>query len=365
MKRTKKLSIALSSVALIIEALGGNIPIRALDELSAAANIDKPADQLSLVKNDINAYLKLDSIRYKEGDARGTVTAPKEGDWYIKKILVAYMNFGQGVTEEQADQNLASFIAAGDDWVVLSRYEPFPAAARQQQNISLNQNSKVSNAYVNKSDIFYYAVEFGKITDNGTWGETWWSRGKIDYRECVHSGVFLEDTMICQRYKDGNTVRYVPKMTSSGELVMQPENESVVTWKEEWKDVIQTSYEAVQIELEQMHNYLNNGLNILDKDYKVLDGIEKSLKNYAISDPKLSWMPNNVTSRKGMITEMRKFYEKTDSTSVEIMQEEIESLKTEVVSLKQEKASLETEKDELVQEKTVLVAKKWGIDAGE
>ena len=335
--------------------MGSNLSIMALESFQPEVATNKRVDQLSLVKNEVDANLKLNLIKYGEGEANGVVSVPTEDDWYIKKIVVAYMNFNQGVTELEANNNLSTLTGARDDnWVILSLYDYRPLTAKKEQNISLNQSNKTLNAFSNKSDLFYYAVEFGMITENGQWGETWWSRGKIDYRDCVHSAIFQEEAMNCKRSENNGVVKYVPQVKQTNEILTLPDNEQIITWEDEWKDVILANYEAVQDESELMQNYLNNGLDVLDQNEKNLDGIVKSLAHYSVADPKLVWLSQGITFWKIKIDEMKKFYEKTNVTEVETLKKEIEVLKMQNMALQQENETLVVEVAGSRQEKDAL-----------
>ncbi len=362
MKKTKKMPIFLASLTLGVTGLGVNWSAGALEgvqqELMTIAR--EAADGLSLETNAADAYLKMNLIKYGAGSANGVVSAPDDGDYYIKKIVVAYMNFSQGVSEEEADENLANLIGSGDpDWNVVSLYENYLSAAKKTQNISLNRAQTGRDIFANKSDILYYAVEFGEIADGG-WANTWWSRGKIDYRSCVHSSVFDMNTMSCTRVEDGGVVKYLPQVNGSNKLVEIPENEEVISWEEEWRDVILADYEGVQNEIEQMWGYLNDGPWILDQNDLVLDGILKSVTHYDAADSKLLWIAQGADFWKGRITELRKFFEKTDTTDtskLEVLEKENESLKQINEELETEKAGLKQENEGLKSEKTELEAK--------
>lgn len=356
MRKTKKIPIFLASLTLFATALGKNLSVVAVGGVSqnlieVARGV---ADDFSLKINDTDAYLKMNLIKYKDGMASGTVSVPEDGDWYIKRIIVAYMNFNQGVSEEEADANLATLNEVNNDnWVVVSKYENYVWTERRTQDITLNRAQTGKDVFANKSDILYFAVEFGTITDE-KWGETQWSRGKIDYRACVHSSVFDEEMMNCARVDYDGAGKYVPQMKSNGTLVDVPENEEVITWKEEWRDVILARYEAVQNESEVMWGYLNSGLMTLSQNDLILDGVLKSVRHYDVADSKLLWLPQGVEFQKGRIAEMKTFYEKSDGADTS----KLEILEKENEVLKQANTILESEKEKLVMENEILVREK-------
>lgn len=366
MKKTRKISIFLMGSTLIMTGMGGNMPVKALDgvqqEVLTVAR--EAAEEFSVETNVLNAFLKINSVKYKDGTASGTVSVPKDGGWYIKRIVVAYMNYSQGISEAEADANLATLANNRDDnWKIVHYREYFPATAKMTQDFSLNQTQKDKDIFANKSDILYYAVEFGTIADE-KWTETWWSRGKIDYRSCVHSTVFDEETMVCARVEEDGKVKYLPQMKSSGAMVTVPENEKVLTWEEEWKDVILWEYEEVQTEVERMWGYINDGLTVLDWGDLTLEGVLKSVKHYDEADLSLLWLSQSAEFFKGRIAEMRKFFEKdeVDTSKIETLEKENESLKQVSVTLESEKEALKQTNIVLENEKTTLMQKNEALE---
>lgn len=359
MNKTRKIPIILASLTLATMGMGGGLSAEALSgvsqEILAAAR--KATDELSLKTDATDAYLKINLIKYKDGMANGSVSVPEEGDWYIKRVVVAYMNFSQGISEEEADANLGSLNEVNNrDWKTVSLYENYPWSGRKTQDITLNQAQTGRDTLANKSDIFYYAVEFGSV-ESGEWAETWWSRGKIDYRSCVHSTVFDEETMNCVRVEEDGEVKYLPQMKKGGVMVAVPENEQVLTWREEWRDVIMWEYEAVQNETELMWRYLNGGLAVLDRNDLALDGIMRSVEHYDKADSKLLWINQGAEFHKERIAEMRKFFEKSDgadTSKLEILEKENETLKQTNTTLESEKAELRAKNETLTQGKEDL-----------
>lgn len=353
MNKTRKIPIILSSLAIVAGGLGQISPTLAIDNDLAANSIGGAENQLSLTKNNPDASLKINLIRYEQGEASGVVSVPEGRDWYIKKAVVAYMNYDQGVTEAEADENLATLDdSKNDDWLIVGLYNNY-SVTKKTQNITLNQSTKDRSATANKSDVLYYAVEFGVPTESGTWNDnTWWERGKIDYRTCVHSSVFGSG-MNCRLLEDEQGARYVPQIFGSSKFVFPPDGEEVLTWEDEWRNVILLNYEAVQNETELMGKYLNSGLAILDQNELTLDGVLKGVSKYPQGDSKLLWLPQGVEFWKGKIAELRKFYEKTDTSdtsSIEILQNENTTLKAEKAELQKENESTKMENLELRRE---------------
>lgn len=352
MKTTKKISIALAGLTLMATGVGGNLSVGALSGISQEILVTarEVTEEFSVKTNALNPYLRINTIEPKTGSVNGTVSVPEGSDWYIKKIVVAYMNFRQGVSEEEADQNLATLTGyKNSNWNIVSLYENNPLGAKKSQDIMLNQAQPQKKIFINEPDMMYYAVELGTVAD-GKWTETWWSRGKIDYRPCVHSAVFDKETMSCARVEDGEMVKYLPRVNSGGALIELPEDEEVMTWEEEWRDVILADYEAIQNEMEVMWGYLNDGLMVLDEDDVVLDGILKSVAHYDKADSKLLWVSQGTEFLKGRIAEMRKFYEKdtvVDTSRLEILEKENAALREANTVLEGEKAALEQEKSAL------------------
>ena len=370
-KRIKKIPVILATLTLATAGVEGALPTKALSGVpqDIIATAVETGNSFKVETNLANAPLRLDTIRYKTGTNQMSVTAPGD-DWYIKKVIVAYMNYSMGITEEEADQNLATLNNSQDDnWKVLSFYEVYPWSAKKTQDIAFNKALTDKNAYTNKSDIFYYAIEFGKIVDDG-WTDTMWSRGKIDYRSCVHSSVFDEETMSCARVEDGETIKYVPKVNADNTLVALPENEKVMTWVEEWKDVISDEAKVTQYEVEQMEEYLKNGLEILDRNDALVDGIYKSWMYYVEnqpSDPNWSrfvWAADGAQILKLKIAEMRKFFEadEPDTTVQEVLVQENTALKQEIIVLKEENTTLESQKAVLEQENEALKGEKAELE---
>lgn len=361
MKKIRKIPIILSSLVLTTAGAGYLAPAMALNDIE----VKEASDQLVLTKNIINPYIQIDSIGYKSGRVSGTVMAPAEEGWYIKTIAIAYMNFDQGVTEAEADEALPDFTGLKDEkWMVLNLNEYHSLANMKTKGIDLNYTNGMRNILLNKSDLLYYAVEFGKANAEQSWGETWWYRGKLDYRACVHSAVFDEDTMSCKRVEDGDSVRYIPQVNATKELVYPPENEKVLDWETEWQDVIAANYEAVQDEIEVMTNYFNNGLMILDEDEKVLDGVAKSLKKITSLRQNLVWLAQSVALRKARIAELREFFTKSggDAAEIERLTQENGQIKAENTKLEQKNAELEAKNEELAVKLTEIQAERAEVE---
>lgn len=354
MKKMRKIPILIAGLTLFTGITGQSLAA------VASEGEDNGRDWLSLTKNEPNEYLTIDLIDYKNGEVRSTVSAPEDEDIYIKTATIAYMNFNQGVTETEADEALGTLTGEKDEiWKIVSFYKFSPTMMMKTRNLILNQSTKVMNAYTNKSDVLYYAVELGR-PEGDDWAETWWIRGKVDYRSCIHSKVFDEDTMSCKREENDGEVKYIPQVNQSKELIYPPENESVLTWREEWKSVIQANCEAVQNEVELMMKYFYDGLMVLDQDEEILDGITKSLVNFSSTEDKILWLAQSVANWKMRITELREFLNRanasdsSDTDRLVILEKENEALKAENERLAGEMAEMQKRNDQIMEKKGLI-----------
>ncbi len=181
-----------------------------------------------LVANTTDGQVKIPYIWPKNGQIEVEAEST-EAKLFPRRILMVYYDYENGVTEAEADvkaQNLGE--EDYTDWAVL---------VQEYQSDTLNHKGKFFSRAemkldeVNKTDIVYFAMEFGEreILDSGEviWSNMSWVREKLDYRNCVHASNYQEGDN-CKVVSTGvGTIDY----WSWGK---QPADEEILAWQEEW-----------------------------------------------------------------------------------------------------------------------------------
>jgi len=359
----KKTPILLSTMVLTVSSLGATLPVVAADtnqlkdESGVLSNDPLSGDNLSLLpmnsSKDViflggkeqNPFFHLLSVDYKNNQLG--IRMYEQDDWRIKRVVLAYRNFEGGISEAEADQQLSTLgVTDSTAWKMLWDYDAkgvkdlyfYMAPKEGNKNIPLGENL---------TDIVYYAVEYGHKTDMG-WQDNWWTRGKISYRNCVHSAIFDPETMICTEESDGSysikTAKYV--------MVAKPEEE-VISWDEEWNAILRKRYGEARDQLANLRNYLYNTVTILD-------GADLSLGNLVVTLPKAEGMENrdemvsDVARLQDLSRTLREYYANLGNSGNSAEKAELEQLRQEADGLRLENESLATAKSQVEQENAGL-----------
>lgn len=300
-------------------------------------------DKTSVEENAIDTTFQFLSVDYKTN--RIGIQINENEDWLIRRIVVAYWDYENGVTEVEADTNLETLGTENATiWKTLWDYDAKGLSSIYQYVVPKVNGTKI---YLkdNLTDIVYYGVEYGHKTEDGEWQDTWWERGKINYRNCVHSAVFDSETMFCLRRNDGTFGVRMHDMTE-----VETPVEEVISWNEEWNEVQMQRYNEAASQLADLRYNLYNVL-------KILDGADQSLARLEVTLPKTEGMANRDEMVAGnarlqtLSQTIREYYLGMNSDAA---REELELLKQEKTEWLLEKSTLEEDKSRIEQENVDL-----------
>lgn len=182
----------------------------------------------------------------------------------FSRYVIASLNFLDGVTEAEADQNLATLGEADwDTWTNWrvdydARDDRYGEGAKLSANIAWGDPLQF-----NQSDLIYYAVQYKNWNDPSV--APVWYRGKLDYRGCAHDPN-LETTYqkTCKIALDSSTNQYV--ITPSG---------GKLSYADEMAQIARNSYlTPVEEQIAQLERRKQDG----DESYRnSIGGVEYEL----------------------------------------------------------------------------------------
>ena len=161
----------------------------------------------------------------------------------LKRLVVAYYDYEQGVTEAEADAGLATLGEDAAEWAVVIYDEEYRFGMEDHPLLKFGGFEVwIEGEFTeNKRDLLYYAAEFGEpeLQEDGTteWQNTVWLRGKYDYRSCIHGPDFKP---VLPNYigiptcfaRDGEDGKHIVTATRGGAVA-----EGILTWEEEWRQI--------------------------------------------------------------------------------------------------------------------------------
>jgi len=338
-------------------------------EVLAISNGGGHGDTLFLEENAINPNFAFLSINYYKN--RMGIQVPQDSGWSIRRVLIAYRNYEGGITEAEADANLAKLgVGESEVWKIIQDYDAKGWPFLQADLTPMDGSKKIKLADI-LTDELYYAVEFGHKTEaDGVvqWQDEWWTRGKVDYRNCVHSSVFDPVETFCYRGGDG---AYIVRRTDYTNVEMP--DEEVVSWDEEWNAIQRQRYEETQKKLTVLSDNLYNVLGILDSADKVLAGLKVTLpKSENMADQ--GALETGNTQLQDLSRRLREYYlglkradngdelESLKEEKVELMRE-IETLRQQIISSEEGRRKVEEENKALMQENGILMTEKQTLAA--
>lgn len=206
------------------------------------------------------------------------------GDWRPQWLTVVWMDYENGITEEMADARLGTLgVVDASEWAVIY------SDGRINQTSLSGFVEKVNGVELldNKSDLLYYAVRWAREVeqDDGTviLEDDYWTRGKIDYRKCVHSDNYDVVTTRCRQVRTDVDKTFdfeIQQNKSPFAVVAYPNGEKVITWDEEWRGILRERSKlysdrmAVLVDfLSNPEEFLSNVENVVGKMLKVLPGL--------------------------------------------------------------------------------------------
>lgn len=266
----KKIPLVLSG--LVLTASGANLTTAVLATNSNQTNnstgvisytIDSGIAEMALTTS--NGYIRADHTTFNHyehyrqiliqniGINRNSMTIRFDDafeGWKPLQAVIVYRDYENGVTEAEADEKFKELTNEKNDWSVELLNKEMTTAA-MSWSTTLNRDHQLKD---NLTDIVYYAVKYGRETTdadgNKQLTDTYWLRGKVDYRKCGHSKVFNQDTMTCfaRLDSDNKVVNYLPH-DREGNFLTLPENEVIRPWEDELATVLSEKANKVREEL--------------------------------------------------------------------------------------------------------------------
>lgn len=184
---------------------------------------------------ELDQRMHIQEIKPREGLVDIEVTIPIGEQLEAQRIWLATFDYENGWTEAEVDESLGDWTMLKADWTKAATERKFVnAASHFYATMALTIEGtrlQYDLTAMNLPDVLYYAAEFKDLADGDA--ETFWVRGKVDYRGCVHAQRFKEwQTGTCVEMVDWNTE--TTKYLAAGSI----EDEEVVTWEEEWRSVL-------------------------------------------------------------------------------------------------------------------------------
>lgn len=194
------------------------------------------------VVHELDQRMHIQAIKPREGLVDIEVTSPIGEQLQAQRIWLATFDYESGWTEEEVDEMLDDWTTLEMDWTKATKEQLFTdALSHFYVTMALTVEGtrlQYDLAVMNLPDVLYYAVEFKDLMNEDA--ETFWLRGKVDYRGCAHAQKFREgQTGACVEMVDWNagTAKYWAEEST--------EDEEVVTWEEEWRLVLAGRISAV------------------------------------------------------------------------------------------------------------------------
>lgn len=244
----KKLSVLLLILTLV-NLMPANVvsALEAGEEQSMTTGVEQGATTELPVMHELDQRMHIQAIKPREGLVDIEVTSPIGEQLQAQRIWLATFDYESGWTEEEADGMLDDWTTLETDWTKATKEQLFTdALSHFYATMALTVEGtrlQYDLTVMNLPDVLYYAVEFKDLMNEDA--ETFWLRGKVDYRGCAHAQRFREgQTGTCAEMVDWNagTVKYWAEEST--------EDEEVVTWEEEWRLVLAGRISAVGVVLD-------------------------------------------------------------------------------------------------------------------
>ena len=243
----------IGSMALPVVAVGGDVAGLGESEAGVEGSNERWEEGLFLEANVINTDLQIGYLYPMHNYLTVWLTPSKTRA--LKRLVVAYYDYEQGVTEAEADAGLATLGEDAAEWAVVMYDKEYWLGMDGHNPVELSGfEVMVEGEFTdNKRDLLYYAAEFGEpeLLEDGTteWKNTVWLRGKYDYRSCIHGPDFKPElpnyvglpTCFSREGEDG---KYMITATEGGEVVA-----GILTWEEEWRQIQLERLQGVVVEM--------------------------------------------------------------------------------------------------------------------
>ncbi len=341
--------------------------IKSVDNASVLAQSADNSDIIYHGTNISNRYVKFDALRTNTEKADIYLSEPKSG-MAAERIRLVYRDYEKGISEVEADAKLETLEDEATDWAVdVINYQ----TPRYGTNWFLV--TKKGELMKNRTGQLYYAVKFTEMdtTSSTKWGEeSIWVRGKLDYRDCAASSMYDQKTMYCAMQEVAGTDRfqYVMKDAVTNKVVNSPENETTMTWDEEWLKQQTEKYEQVYQAVRDLAGVLAGAEGILDANEEILTEVKLAVNSLGDEAAKQGLL-EQIKGVEEMIANIRgEYLVKVDTGELEerirILETEKAGLLIEKEQVVAEKQELEREKIRLEQEKSKLEQEKGELEQG-
>lgn len=300
--------------------------------------------------------------------AKNEIGVERSRDWKVKQLTLVYRDYEKGVTEEEADAKLVTLGEGSlEGWKTLFSQESNKIGAAYQLYLIAMDGGRKVQLKQNLTDVMYYAVQYGRQTEvdgQKVWEDTWWTRGKINYRECAHSQVFDRSAMICTMGNDGKLNIKNHDYT----LVEKPENDEIMSWNEEWNGILRQKYEDLRIKLITLNDNLRNVMSILSDANYAIEGLELTLPKAEELADKDTLIEGNAEMKR-LSESIKAYYDslRNAASSTELnnlraekmeLTRQVENLTARLKQLELDKTELQREKDDVIQQKEELEREK-------
>ncbi len=326
-----------------------------------------PGDINDFTPNTSNSWAKVGNVSLRNNSISVSANAGMNYPWQAGKVIVAQLDYENGVTEEEADVHMSGLgVEDVSDWAVILGETDVSGLYVASATIGL----KDRNVLDNLTDRVYYAVQFGhKVVDeNGEtkFEDTWWVRGKADYRRCVRSTVFQSDAMTCEArpvLEDGaetGRLAYLPYHFRQDKFYDIPDDEYILTWEEAWRNTLAERYQGLRDEIEIFDGYLRETLPTFERLGQGLEQLKKGLAGVSAT---MGGYVSLTDAEQDKLAKLKADYLMSQGTATDT--EELEILRTKIAALESEKdelartnQTLSDEKNELEQTKLALEGEK-------
>lgn len=342
----KKLPVLLSTLTVAASLTGGMSTILTQERAWALEDVTQ-TNRENIYSNELSVLAKY--VQFEWFDFGANLLRVETGGTAnstgirAQKLVVAYRDFENGVTEEEADM-AARTLGESASTDLLTLVEAVQPA--QGNTLKPLKGKKLTD---NLTDIIYFAVQFGHENADKNLEDEYWVRGKLDYRNCIHSTVFEPENMLCTRDTSTGVVQFLPA-TQNGDWVTVPSDDQVITWETEWKKEVERRLAVMDEWLQHIKTELpdtDSTLYLMGKELAQLQLSTSKLENMAEVDQKmlnleqtlqevrtmLGWMIGECQQE--IMNELQNSLS-TAQNNLVMMQKQVETLKTQLLQAKNE-----------------------------
>lgn len=315
----KKLVIFVASLVVAVGGLGTLVVNNALANEDGA---EAREDVLHLTPNEYSfpKGTKIDTVSVERNSINISIPLSPEASWRAMRIIFAQQDYEAGYTRAEAETELAKLGVAETKSLAIMHDQD----TRDSTPLAFGIRMNIGNVGENKSDRIYYAIQYADFsTVNGEqkWENAWWERGIIDYRDCVHTKVFEENTL-CLATHSGKNEYYKLEAADGGtwSVLQRPAGEAIVTWDEEWRELQQGRINNVRTELGELNEETEGLLETLARLEAELDRIETGVDKVAGTESmqtEIQELREQIKALRAAVTEVKPDDKKEPTTGEE------------------------------------------------